>query len=125
MKLEGEQKLLRIFIGEQDVWSGAPLYEAIIGAARELGMAGATATRGFMGFGLKAHIHTAKMLELSYDLPIVIEIVDSEENINKLLPKIDEMVKEGLVTMEKVHVILYRADATRPRSKNLTEKKGG
>ena len=122
MKLEGEQKLLRIFIGEQDVFSGAPLYEAIVGRARELGMAGVTVTRGFMGFGLKARIHTAKMLELSYDLPIIIEIVDSEEKINNLLPKIDEMVKEGLVTMEKVQVIMYRGDATRPRSKPQEEE---
>ncbi len=122
MKLEGEQKLLRIFIGEQDVFSGAPLYEAIVGAARDQGMAGVTVTRGFMGFGLKARIHTAKMLELSYDLPIIIEIVDSEEKINKLLPRLDEMVKEGLVTMEKVQVIMYRGDATRPRSKPQEEE---
>lgn len=122
MKLEGDQKLLRVFIGEQDRWENLPLHEAIINEARELGMAGATVTRGFMGFGLKAHIHTAKMLELSYDLPIIVEIVDTEENIDKLLPRLDEMVQEGLVTIEKVRVIIYRANASNPRSKNLSQE---
>ena len=109
MKLEGEQKLLRIFIGEQDKWEGLPLYEAIVNEARELGMAGATTLRGFLGFGCKAHIHTAKLLELSQDLPIVIEIIDAEQRIKKLLPKLDGMVREGLVTLENVHVVMYRA----------------
>lgn len=117
MKLEGEQKLLRIFIGELDKWNGRPLYEAIIEETRALRMAGATAIRGFVGFGAKAHIHTAKLLELSFDLPVIVEIVDTEANINKLLPKLDEMVKEGLVTLEKVHVIIYRGDSGRGRSK--------
>ncbi len=117
MKLEGEQKLLRIFVGEQDQWQGRPLHEAIVNEAKSLKMAGATVLRGMMGFGCKAHVHTAKMLELSYDLPIVIELVDTEEKINQLLPKLDEMVREGLVTIEKVQVILYRADSSRPRSK--------
>jgi PII-like signaling protein len=117
MKLEGEQKLLRIFIGEQDKWKGAPLYQAIVDEARALGLAGGTVIRGFMGYGCKAHVHTAKLLELSYDLPIIVEIVDSEAKISKLLPKLNDMVTEGLVTMEKVHVILYRADASKPRSK--------
>lgn len=117
MRLEGEQKLLRIFIGEQDKWRGVPLYEAIVAEARALGMAGATVTRGFVGFGCKAHIHTAKLLELSYDLPIVIEIVDTEERVRMLLPKLDAMVKEGLVTMEKVHVITYRGEGAKQRTK--------
>jgi hypothetical protein len=117
MKLEGEQKLLRVFIGEQDKWGGRPLYEAIVEEARALRMAGATVIKGFVGFGCKAHIHTAKLLELSYDQPIVVEIVDTEANIGALLPKLDEMVKEGLVTLEKAHVIIYRADGSRGRSK--------
>jgi hypothetical protein len=117
MKLEGDQKLLRIFIGEQDKWEGAPLYEAIVNEARTLGMAGATVIKGFLGYGCKAHIHTAKLLELSYDLPLIIEIVDTDENVKKLLPKLDAMVKEGLVTMEKVHVVIYRAESGKGRSK--------
>ncbi len=117
MKLEGEQKLLRIFIGEQDKWNGVPLYEALINEARALGMAGGTVIKGFMGFGCKAHVHTAKLLELSYDQPIIVEIVDSEANIQKLLPKLDAMVTEGLVTLEKAHVVIYRADPAAARSK--------
>jgi PII-like signaling protein len=110
MKLEGEHKLLRVFIGEQDRWEGKPLYEAIVREARDLGMAGATVIKGVLGFGAKAHIHTAKLLELSYDMPIIIEIVDTEERIRLLLPKLDAMVQEGLVTLEKAHVIMYRAN---------------
>lgn len=117
MKLEGEQKLLRVFVGEQDKWEGVPLDQAIVNEARKLGMAGSTVIRGYLGFGAKAHIHTAKLLELSYDLPVIVEIVDTEERITKLLPKLDQMVKEGLVTLEKVHVIIYRADADSPRSR--------
>ena len=109
MKIPSEGKLLRIFIGEQDKWKGAPLHEAIILLARTEGMAGATALKGFMGFGAKSHLHTTKLLRLSEDLPIVIEIVDSEDKIQKFLPHLDEMVKEGLITLEKVNVILYRA----------------
>lgn len=108
MKLEGEQKLLRIFIGERDKWEGAPLHEAIVNEARSLRMAGATVLRGFMGFGAKAHVHTAKLLDLSEDLPVVVEIVDTEENVRKLLPRLDAMIQEGLVTLEKVHVLMYR-----------------
>ena len=110
MKIPADGKLLRIFIGEQDKWQGQPLYEAIIHLAKKEAMAGATAIKGFMGFGAKSHMHTAKLLRLSEDLPIVIEIVDSEEKINRFLPHLDEMVKEGLVTLEKVNVILYRAN---------------
>jgi hypothetical protein len=116
MKLEGEQKLLRVFIGEQDKWHGVPLYEAIVNEATELKMAGATVIKGCLGFGLKAHIHTAKLLYLSEDLPMVVEIVDTEEKIKKLIPKLDVMVQEGLITLEKVHVIMYRANAAAPRS---------
>lgn len=113
MKLQGNQKLLRIFVGERDRWNGIPLYEAIVNEARARGMAGATVLKGFIGYGAKAHIHTAKLLDLSEDLPVVIEIVDTAANVKELLPKLDGMVKEGLVTIEKVHVILYRAGAAR------------
>lgn len=110
MKIPEDGKLLRIFVGEQDKWHGQPLYEAIVHLAKTKGMAGATAIKGFMGFGCKSHMHTAKLLRLSEDLPIIIEMVDSEEKINQFVPHLDEMVKEGLVTIEKANVILYRAD---------------
>jgi PII-like signaling protein len=110
MKLPEQGCLLRIFIGESDQWHGKPLYEAIVMKARELHLAGATVLRGPMGFGAHSRMHTAKILRLSQDLPIVIEIVDEQEKIETLLPHIDEMVEEGLVTMEKVRVIKYRAN---------------
>ena len=102
--------MLRMFLGESDQWHGRPLYEAIVLKARELHLAGATVLRGPMGFGARSRLHTAKVLRLSEDLPVVIEIVDSKEKIDELLPHIDEMVTEGLVTLEKVQVIKYRAD---------------
>lgn len=104
-------KLLRIFIGEQDKWHGRPLYEAIVQLARKEGMAGATALKGFLGFGAKSHMHTTKLLRLSEDLPVIIEIVDGEEKIQKFLPHLDDMVRDGLMTLEKVDVILYRAES--------------
>ncbi len=112
MKLEGEAQLLRIFIGESDRWQSQPLYEAIVLKARELNLAGATVLRGPMGFGADSHLHTAKVLRLSEDLPIIIEIVDSEQKIATLLPHIDQMVNDGLVTLEKVRVVKYRANGT-------------
>lgn len=108
MKLPEQAMLLRIFIGESDRYKGKPLYEQIVLKARELNLAGATAIRGILGFGADSRIHAAKLLELSLDLPIVVEIVDTEENINKLQPFLDESVTEGLVTLEKVRVIKYR-----------------
>lgn len=114
MKIPTEGKLLRIFIGESDRWEGRPLHEAIVRAARDAGMAGLTAVKGFMGFGCKSHLHTAKILRLSEDLPIVIEIVDSEEKISAFLPTLDTMVQEGLITIEKVQVVMYRANGSRP-----------
>jgi len=108
MKIPADGKLLRIFIGEADKWQGKPLYEEIILLAKKNAMAGATAIKGFMGFGCKSHLHTTKVLRLSEDLPIIIEIVDSEEKIEQFLPFLDEMVKEGLVTLEKANVIMYR-----------------
>jgi PII-like signaling protein len=109
MKIPEQGYLLRIFIGESDRWHSKPLYEAIVMKARELHLAGATVLRGPMGFGAHSRMHTAKILRLSQDLPMVIEIVDSESKIEELLPHIDEMVEEGLVTLEKVRVIKYRA----------------
>jgi len=106
--------LLRIFIGESDRWQHRPLYEVIVLKARELHLAGATVLRGPMGFGKSSRLHTAKILRLSMDLPLVIEIIDSEEKLTAFLPVLDEMMKGGLVTLEKVKVIDYRAnpDAT-------------
>jgi PII-like signaling protein len=109
MQLPHEAVLLRIYIGESDRWQHQPLYEAIVLKARELHLAGATVLRGPMGFGKSSRLHTAKILRLSADLPLVIEIVDSEEKINAFLPALDEMVGGGLVTLEKVRVIEYRA----------------
>jgi PII-like signaling protein len=108
MKISEDGQLLRIFIGESDRWHGIPLYEAIVLKAREMGIAGATMLRGLMGFGAASRIHTAKILRLSEDLPIIIEIVDSADKIEALLPVIDEMVGEGLVTLEKVRILQYR-----------------
>jgi len=108
MKLPEQGLLLRIFVGETDTHEGKALYESIVLKARELNLAGTTVIRGIMGFGAHSRIHSAKLLRLSEDLPIVIEIVDSEENIDKILPFLDETVKEGLITLEKVRVIKYR-----------------
>lgn len=108
MKIEGEAQLVRIFIGESDRKDGRPLYEAIVLRAREMGLAGATVLRGLEGFGAASRIHTAHVLRLSDDLPIVVEIVDREERIAAFLPELDTMVGEGLVTIEKVRVISYR-----------------
>jgi len=101
--------LLRIFLGESDRWEHKPLYEAIVLKAREMHLAGATVLRGPMGFGKTSRLHTAKILRLSMDLPLVIEIVDTEEKISSFLPLLDKMMKGGLVTLEKVRVIDYRA----------------
>lgn len=99
--------LLRIFIGESDRFGSRPLYEEIIIRAHNLGLAGATATRGIMSFGADSRMHSAKVLRLAEDLPVIIELVDIEENLNKLLPFLDENVKEGLITMEHVKVLKY------------------
>jgi len=108
MKLPEEGLLLRIFIGEDDHYKGRPLYEQIVLKAREMNLAGATVTRGIMGFGADSRLHTSKFLRLSEDLPIVIELVDKEERLLTLIPFLDEVVEEGLITLEKVRVIKYR-----------------
>ncbi|MCP4644273.1 MAG: DUF190 domain-containing protein [bacterium] len=110
MKIPENGHLLRIYLGEADKWHGKPLYAAIVDKARELHMAGATVLRGPLGFGAKAHLHTAKLLRLSEDLPMVIEIVDSREKIDTLMPHIDEMLRDGLVTLHPVEVVHYRAE---------------
>src|SRR5207302_3274378 len=99
MNLPRDAMLLRIFIGESDRWQGRPLYEAIVLKARELHLAGATVLRGPMGFGAHSHLHTAKILQLSEDLPIIIEIVDGKAKIDELLPEIDAMMQDGLITL--------------------------
>jgi uncharacterized protein len=108
VKIEGPGKLLRIFIGESDRWHGHSLAEAIFLMLREEGLAGATVIRGIEGFGADSRIHSAHILQLSEDLPIVIEVIDREEHIRKILPKLDEMVTEGLVCMTDVDIVMYR-----------------
>jgi len=114
MKIPTDGYLLRIFIGESDHWNGKPLYETIVMKARELHLAGATVLRGPMGFGANSRLHTTKILRLSEDLPMIIEIVDAKDKIDELMPHVDEMVQEGLVTLEPVQVIQYRANQKSP-----------
>jgi len=109
MILPREGCLLRVFIGESDRHEGMPLYEWLVRRARERGLAGATVLRGLEGFGAKSRLHTAKILRLSSDLPIVVEIVDTEAAIHEFLPVLDAMVTEGLITLETVQVLRYRA----------------
>ncbi len=109
MNTSGEGYLLRIFIGESDRHDHHPLYESIVLKARAAGLSGATVYRGMMGFGKNSTLHTTKILRLSEDLPIVIEIVDSLEAVENFLPRLDEMIADGLVTLEKIKVIHYRA----------------
>ena len=113
MDIPREAELLRIFIGESDRWHGKPLYEAIVEIARLWGLAGATVLKGVMGFGADSRMHTAKVLRLSEDLPIVVEIVDSTEKIEDFLPELDGMIEEGMVTIEKVRVLAYRHNQKR------------
>lgn len=109
MTLPRDGKLLRIFIGEDDKHEGLPLFEWIVRKARDQGLAGATVLRGLEGFGAHSRLHTTKILRLSSDLPIVVEIVDTEEKIEEFLPLIDEVIAEGLATIEKVQVRFYRS----------------
>lgn len=112
MMLPRDGKLLRIFVGESDKHEGLPLYEWIVRKAREQGLAGATVLRGLEGFGAHSRLHTAKILRLSSDLPIVVEIVDTEEKVEEFLPLIDAAIQEGLATIEKVEVHFYRSGET-------------
>ncbi len=111
MKLPAEAELLRIFIGENDKHHGRPLYAVLVEEARRRGLAGATVLRGVLGFGANSRIHTAKILRLSEDLPMVVEIVDAPDKIAAFLPELDGLIGEGLVTLEKVRVLVYRHDA--------------
>jgi hypothetical protein len=110
VRIEGEGKLLRIFVGESDRWEGQPLYEAIVRRTREAGCAGASVLKGIEGFGAHSRIHRGHMLRLSEDLPVVIEIVDRTDRIDALLPMLDEMITEGLVTVERVDILRYRTE---------------
>jgi PII-like signaling protein len=107
-KFEGERTLMRIHIGDSDKWHGKPLYEAIVEMLRKEGFSGATVLRGVAGYGGSSVYHTDKILRLSQDLPIVLEVIESAERVEQILPRLDEMVDGGLVTLEKVRVILYR-----------------
>jgi uncharacterized protein len=109
MTIPEEGCLLRVFIGESDRYEHHPLYEAIVLKAREAGLAGATVLRGLMGFGKHSILHTAKILRLSEDLPMIVEIVDSREKVEAFLPVLDEMISDGLVTLERVNVLHYKA----------------
>ena len=113
MQIPRQAVLLRIFIGENDRFDGKPLHEAIVMSARERHLAGATVLRGPMGFGKSSRLHTSKILRLSEDLPLLIEIVDSEDNINAFLPILDGMMSSGLITLEKVQVLQYGEKAVR------------
>ena len=110
MKLFTEAKLLRVFIGESDKFEGRPLYQAIVERARQRELAGATVLRGYLGYGANSRIHSARIMRLSEDLPMVIEIVDEPERIAAFAAELDGMIGEGLVTMEKVEVVIYRHD---------------
>ena len=109
MKIEGGGLLARIYVGETDTWHGRPLYEAVVHLLRERGLAGATVFRGIEGFGAKQHLHTTRILSLSTDLPILIEVVDQEDRLRAALPELESMVSDGLITLERVEVIAYRA----------------
>ena len=125
MQIPTDAILLRIFLGESDRWEHKPLYEAIVMAARAAHLAGATVLRGPMGFGKSSRLHTAKILRLSMDLPLVIEIVDSEEKIISFLPTLDKMIGGGLVTLEKVKVLHYRSGQNEQQSNQGTKCQAG
>lgn len=124
MRFEGDGKLLRVFIGESDRFEGRPLYQALVERARMEGIAGATVLRGIEGFGASSHLHTSRILRLSEDLPIVVEIVDTAERIERILPIVDAMVGDGMVTVESVQVLTYRAAGSDPRIPPASEGSG-
>ena len=110
MNIEGQCLLARVYIGERDQWHGKPLYQAIVAVLRDRGVAGATVLRGMEGYGAKAHLHTSRLLQLSQDLPVVVEIVDQEDRLRAVLAELDGMVSGGLITLEQVEVVAYRAE---------------
>ena len=123
-RFKGERTLMRIFIGESDKHGGKPLYEALLQRFRERGLAGATVLRGVAGFGASSVVHTEKVLRLSLDLPLIIEVVETEETIQAILPDLDEMIGGGLITLERARVIMYRPGETRPSQRELHRIEG-
>jgi PII-like signaling protein len=123
-RFKGERTLMRIFIGESDKYHGKELYEVLLQRFRERGFAGATLLRGAAGFGASSHLHTDKILRLSLDLPLVIEVVETEEKIQSILPELDEIVGAGLITLERARVIMYRPRNARPSQQELHRIEG-
>jgi uncharacterized protein len=123
-QFKGERTLMRIFIGESDKYHGKPLYEALLETLRKKGLAGATVLRGVAGFGASAKVHTGKILRLSLDLPLIIEIVETEEAIQSVLPDLDEMIGGGLITLERARVIMYRPADVAPSERELHRIEG-
>ena len=123
-RFKGERTLMRIFVGESDKHEGRPLYEALLELFRARGLTGATVLRGVAGFGASARMHTEKVLRFSLDLPIIIEVVETEESINRILPELDRMIGGGLITLERANVILYRPANVRPSQQELHRIEG-
>ncbi len=123
-RFKGERTLMRIFIGESDKYQGKPLYDALLQRLRAKGLAGATVLRGVAGFGASSTVHTDKILRLSLDLPIIIEVVETEEAIQKVLPDLDEMIGGGLITLERARVIMYRPGSVRPSQQEMHRIEG-
>ncbi len=123
-RFHGERTLMRIFIGESDKYHGKPLYEALVEKFRQQGLAGATVLRGVAGFGASSKMHTDKVLRLSLDLPLILEIVETEEAIQSILPELDEMIGGGLITLERARVIMYRPAGARPSQQELHRIEG-
>jgi PII-like signaling protein len=123
-RFKGERTLMRIFIGESDKYHGRPLYEALLERLRAKGLAGATVLRGVAGFGASSTVHTDKVLRLSLDLPIIIEVVETEEAIQAALPGLDDMIGGGLITLERARVIMYRPGDVRPSQREMHRIEG-
>jgi PII-like signaling protein len=123
-RFKGERTLMRIFIGESDKHHGRPLYEALIDRLREKGLAGATVLRGVSGFGASSTVHAEKILRLSLDLPLIVEVVETEEAIQAVLPDLDEMIGGGLITLERARVIMYRPRNVRASQQELHRIEG-
>lgn len=123
-RFKGERTLMRIFIGESDKYQGKPLYDALVERLRAKGLAGATVLRGVAGFGASSTVHTDKILRLSLDLPIIIEVVETEEAIQKVLPDLDEMIGGGLITLERARVIMYRPGNVRASEREMHRIEG-
>lgn len=123
-RFKGERTLMRVFIGESDKYDGRPLYEALVTLFRERGFAGATVVRAIAGFGSSSKIHMDSILRLSLDLPIIVEVVETEEKLREVLPDLDRMIQGGLITLERAHVIMYRPGSVRPSQAELHRIEG-